>query len=276
MIHFVTALAAEARPIIDTYGLKRKSLPFAFEYYENDGVRLVVTGMGKLKSAVATSWLLCQAQEHDKTIIVNVGIAGTASKQRPIGQGVLIHALEDHSTGRHYYPEMLIRHDFPEGKVTTFDWPVGGVPPGGTDLVDMEATGFFVAATTFVPIPRVFVLKVVSDHLETGIPEKAFVSGLIQEQIAPLQTMLEHARELTYALPKPLDAEEEAMIEAIGDNLHLSTTQKLQLGSMAKSYKIGLGKPLKTTLSRFKEMQTATKEKSKETLERIRKILAQS
>ena len=66
------------------------------------------------------------------------------------------------------------------------------------------------------------------------------------------------------------------MIEAIGDNLHLSTTQKLQLGSMAKSYKIGLGKPLKTTLSRFKEMQTATKEKSKETLERIRKILAQS
>jgi hypothetical protein len=81
--------------------------------------------------------------------ILNVGIAGGAAEFTAVGEILHINQITDHSTGR-FAPRDDRKKRLQRRPVVTVDLPVAGVSLGDT-LVDMEATGFFQAASTFLP-----------------------------------------------------------------------------------------------------------------------------
>ena len=57
MIYIFSAFYAEAKNIIDHYGLKKEKSPemVRFDVFANDSIRLVITGVGEINAAAAVS-----------------------------------------------------------------------------------------------------------------------------------------------------------------------------------------------------------------------------
>ncbi len=110
-ICYVIALAAEARPLLDRWKFTQlESAPFPLYYCEQQNYFLVVSGMGKVRSAAATSYLASKiiplrAQATPPTIWINFGTCG--HHNYPLGQGLLVHKIIDISNGNNYYPLRL-------------------------------------------------------------------------------------------------------------------------------------------------------------------------
>ena len=86
------------------------------------------------------------------------------------GQAYYVNRIVDETLRREYFPDLLFRHGLPEASIQTVSALIRSPEEGGkTDLVDMEASGFFEAASRFLSPNRVALIKIVSDHL-TGKP----------------------------------------------------------------------------------------------------------
>ena len=57
MIYIFSAFYAEAKNIIDHYGLKKEKSPemVRFDVFTNESIRLVITGVGEINAAAAVS-----------------------------------------------------------------------------------------------------------------------------------------------------------------------------------------------------------------------------
>lgn len=58
MIFIVTALMLEAAPIIDYFKLKKDMTIHPYSVYKGSDIALIVSGVGKLKSAMAQSFYI--------------------------------------------------------------------------------------------------------------------------------------------------------------------------------------------------------------------------
>ena len=119
MIYVVTALPWEARPVIERYNLKRDDNCKFFPMFKGSNMCLIVSGIGKMASAIAAAYLLSGGNAGQDAAIVNIGVCGAVKQQYPIGTPVLIHKITDHETGRDYYSDILLEHPFAEGSVET-------------------------------------------------------------------------------------------------------------------------------------------------------------
>ena len=136
MIYIVCALLAEARPLIEHFSL-RHNVTSPFPLYENSDIQLTLSGIGKIKSAIATTKLLQHAKKSD--VVLNIGLCAH-NKNISIGTPILIHQVIDVASKRSYYPEIYQNHFFKESTLSTFDTLVTTLH---TNTVDMEARGFF-------------------------------------------------------------------------------------------------------------------------------------
>ena len=58
MIYIFSAFYAEAKNIIDHYGLKKEKSPemVRFDVFTNESIRLVITGVGEINAAASRIW----------------------------------------------------------------------------------------------------------------------------------------------------------------------------------------------------------------------------
>jgi len=168
MLFITTAMQPEARPLIAALGLKKNHSVTRFRVYDSHTCALTVSGTGKIRSAVATTFMLTHYNTSQKDLWVNTGVCGAAGPDVSRGGVFLVNRIRDNDTGRDMFPDLLYRHDFPEASLETFSSPVssGADMDFHTMLVDMEASGAFEAARAFLPPHRVAVIKVVLDSLE--------------------------------------------------------------------------------------------------------------
>lgn len=170
MTYLITALDAEARPLIEHYRLKRDhSLPYTL--YKNDDTLLLVSGMGKMNAAMAVSALLGWRVPADEDILINVGICG-APLEYEIGEALLIHQIINDE--KHYYPDILYPHVFRETSLLCVDAPQSHT---SEFPVDMESAALFQAASRFFKLHQIAFVKIVSDHFT---PEHVTKEGVIQ------------------------------------------------------------------------------------------------
>ncbi len=182
-ICYVIALAAEARPLLDRWKFTQlESTPFPLYYCEQQNYFLVVSGMGKVRSAAATSYLASKvnplrAQATPPAIWINFGTCG--HHNYPLGQGLLVHKIIDISNGNNYYPLRL-----PYSASATIECHATSQReyPQEGDIIDMESAGFFPTACLFSPNELVHLYKVVSDNAD-NLPTKP---ALMQKRIIPL------------------------------------------------------------------------------------------
>lgn len=233
----MTALAAEARPLIRYFKLRRHDRPGDITSYRSEEIYLVISGSSKVKSAIATTWILSQTPELDDSVALNFGFCGCRDRTVPVGNLFLINRIRDVATGRTFYPDILFRHDQKESSLSTYDRAVWEDGPDGDPaaLVDMEASGFFEAAARFLPPERIACAKLVSDHLEKGRLKVRGLEPLIEARIGDLEHVVEEARRLRVPRFRFARADQQ-ILEDLRDSLSLTVTQCHQLDEWARGY----------------------------------------
>ena len=180
MLTIMVALHCEAKPIIDTYRLK-KVCSKPFDHYmsnanEELAIELVVTGIGALAMATAVGWVGA-ATNVAQRIWLNLGTAGHATRE--LGELVLIHGVGDEVLQRSHYPSLVAKWSGATDAVLSVSAPCTEYPGGAA--VDMEAYAFFNSALRFSNSEAVQSMKVISDNQESGIEHlnAARLTGLI-------------------------------------------------------------------------------------------------
>jgi hypothetical protein len=187
MINIVTALKIEALPIIEHFKLKNRN-----SIWQNEKFNLIITGSGKIKSAINTALLL----KDFPYFTINFGIAGSNCFE--VAEGFFIDKIVDTDTGFEYYPDF-----FKESTTLYTTSKVGKY----YSLVDMEGSGFFEAAYKFLSVEKIALYKIVSDTPSTqpkNIPELIKRHLFILEELYytpqedPIKEALKKAKELLY------------------------------------------------------------------------------
>ncbi|MDN5276579.1 MAG: hypothetical protein PWR01_544 [Clostridiales bacterium] len=284
MIYIVTALPCEASPIVKKYDLKRDDACRHFPLYRSDGMFLIVSGVGKMASAIATAYLIAQNVKRDEAgaeeglAIINIGVCGTLNQRYPIGTPLLIHKVIDHETGKQYFPDILIEHPFEEGSIETHNDVVrredvlSGRVELQADLVDMEASGFFQAASRFLAPHQIYVIKVVGDYLDVVDFDRQRVAQCISGALDAVDGFIKQVEGLCRVEGDVLTPDERRQLEKVKESLRLTVTQSHQLVDMARRYKLRTGRPL-PDLSEFIQTRVKVKAEGRKALERIRRLL---
>ena len=163
MIYIFSAFYAEAKNIIDHYGLKKEKSPetVRFDVFANDSIRLVITGVGEINAAAAVSNIGGAYGISPDNEILNVGCGAGFGNETCLGSIFLGNKLTEQMTGRTFYPDMLMKTNLMECEIVT----VTRVLNEGRDSVvyDMEAAAVYQAAAFFVGPHRMHFIKLVSD-----------------------------------------------------------------------------------------------------------------
>ena len=208
-VNIVTALSAEARPLIDYFRLKQVHDISSYKVYRNQDIVLAVSGIGKVNSAAATGFLQGKFDFAHRTGWLNVGIAG--HQTRDIGAGFLAHTIYDDATGRVWYPSFVFKR------------------PCGTDVVrtvdrvefiydediayEMEAAGFYSSACQKGTSEIVHCYKIISDNQEHSVLELDAdqISNLVEGHTEIVNSLVEILSELVQKVRvrKLVDGQEE-------------------------------------------------------------------
>ena len=180
MIHIVTALMAEAAPLIDFYGLKKNMDDHVFQIYRHNDIELAVCGTGKVRAAMAAAVLLERMASTRQDLLLNVGFCGSDCRDYEPGTLLAVWKVTDMDTGRDYYPDVFHGLAVPAVSlqchadvVSRFTDPctcrretaersnawIGG------GYVDMESAGIMEAAQMRLDAHQVVLLKIISDRL---------------------------------------------------------------------------------------------------------------
>lgn len=186
MIYIFTAFYAEAKNIIANYNLKmqQKQAAVRFDIFSNDDIRLVITGVGEINAAAAVANVGGAYGIVAEDVIVNIGSCAafenethTMLNDKWTGMGehiYMVNKITEQSTGRTFYPDMLLKSDMEECEVVTAAKPITEVDIENLSdntaqvscVYDMEAAAVYQAASLFVGPHCMHFIKVVSDSGE--------------------------------------------------------------------------------------------------------------
>lgn len=196
MLLIVMALPSEAMPVVRTFGLKKDMTSHPFPLYRGDEKILVISGVGKVASAMAVTWLQAfEKPSFREGMWVNLGFCGTNDLSTKVGEWVQAVKITDQETGRNFYPDFSSDLNVKLIELQCCSHRITLDQTGSTDVLwcDMESAGFMEAAARFAPADRLLVLKIVSDHLEAGVFEEHQLETWMSRQMPRLQELLEKA-----------------------------------------------------------------------------------
>ena len=227
-LHLVTALPVEARPLIDYFRLKKLE-DTVFPIFENRNVRLIVSGIGKVSSASAVSYL--QGRFLDDAVWINVGFSGHLDSS--IGSAYLVHKISDHTFRESFYPTFLKKPPFPTHALYSFDHPVRDYPKDL--LVDMEGFGFYLAANRFTSIEFVHCFKIVSDNQNNPFnPSKSHLVSLIAPHLPLLEDFI---MDLKSKQEKMMGSSRHLLIfQSLIEKFHFTQNEKHALKKSLRAY----------------------------------------
>ena len=182
----VTALYSEAKPFIKHYHLQKCDSSH-FTIFQSDTTALIVSGMTPCNSAIATTYIINHYKHTEN--IVNLGICAATQTKDMIGSTFQANKLIDNTTHKVYHlknEQTLL----PLQTVTTFATPQDQNSSVKKGLVDMEATGFYSAASKFMQRENIYICKVVSDRLNSDILKPHEVSDLTGKLIPAMDKLL--------------------------------------------------------------------------------------
>ncbi len=172
MIYIITALKAEAAHFIEMYKLQL-SKDCHFKLYENDAIKLIISGVGKIHAAAATTYLLQKFPSQNQKLF-NIGTCTSTNKDIMIGSLHSIRKVIDLATNHSY-------HIANEGEaITCVDIPLSSNKGIKTPLADMESVGVYLAGKHFTK--EIKILKIVSDHSDATIPQSEMIQALFANQ----------------------------------------------------------------------------------------------
>tara|TARA_B100001109_G_C18821507_1_gene454760 strand:+ start:758 stop:1348 length:591 start_codon:yes stop_codon:yes gene_type:complete len=187
----ITALKAEAMPIIDYYKLEKGMTKF-YPYFRGEDLEVICCGVGgkNLKKIIADYF---KNGNNNVNQIINIGIAGCSIKSHNVGESFLVNKVFDETSNYIYDinpPSDLL---IPLQQITTVRKVKddGGIVIKG--LVDMEAHLICSVFEQFILSNRLFIYKIISDHMDLKVNKLSFrnVYDLINLNILKIDRMLD-------------------------------------------------------------------------------------
>lgn len=127
MVYIFAAHKGEVEHLIKKLSLGKRKTSFPFLQYEGEEILLTITGQGQINASVSVAATLQEEKAKKGDILLSLGSAAlilgknrTASEEL-MGRWFWIQKLEQQSTGRCFYPDLLYKLDFPEAGLLTGD-----------------------------------------------------------------------------------------------------------------------------------------------------------
>lgn len=235
IVNIVTALPCEAKPIVDYFKLKKMHKINYFPVFCNNekSINVIVSSIGKIKSAAATTFIHMLSGDCKNCCYLNLGIAG--SIQHTLGEPVIANKITDFSTGTSYYPR-AIYNDIAANHVISFDQPQANYVDQG--LIDMEAAAFFQAANIFVTREQIQVLKIISDNNEESLAalNAPRVSELIHSNIETIAKVINTLE--TLSSQEAFVHQPPVHFKTFCEKWHFSEYQKNQLHELLRRWQV--------------------------------------
>jgi adenosylhomocysteine nucleosidase len=187
MLRFVVGLQAEARPLVERFGMAAAS-ESPFPVYQGDEGWLIVSGQGKAASAAATAYLHLVAGGAPGRAWLNVGLGGHG--RRTLGEGVLAHKISDGASGASWYPQLI--NDVPCPTVPMLTVERVEEEYSEPWVYESEAAGFFPTACRFSVAELVHCYKVISDNPDATFSRRmssVAVEELIDGNLGRIETV---------------------------------------------------------------------------------------
>lgn len=188
-ILIVTALQAEARPLIEFYQLEKRQFNEKLYYFQKDEITCLTTGVGtnnvRKRIPIFLDNIDCK-----NTFLINIGIAGGNSKITKIGNLYITNKITDEENGKIWFPDNLIRHELEELPLITVSKGVTDGEIRYDGLVDMEASAIFETAVKRIPAKRMIILKIVSDHMDKVLDRPEQVIHLVENQLSEIHRII--------------------------------------------------------------------------------------
>ncbi len=161
LIH--TAFKDEAKPLVEYFRLKRiQTNPYRL--YFSNSIVLIASGLG----AKNTLHIESIFKQYDIEKAINIGVVGCKDESIEIGSLFCTNQKLD---------------SIEYASLRTVDAPLDNDRNLEATLVDMEAKTFLSVSQKYLQVKSIFVLKIVSDHLDTTIPKKEFVWKIIEKNL---------------------------------------------------------------------------------------------
>lgn len=238
MIFICTATYIEAEPFIRTLDLKKDVNESKFQIFNNKSLTLLITGVGKIKSAIALTYLFSKNKPSSSDLFINIGLCGSTNKNYDIGQIFLCNKIMDNDTKKTYYSDILFKHPFEETSIETCSLTASSNCKLQGNLVDMESSALFESALTFLQSHQIFFIKIISDHLNCDHINTELIKNIINSasiKIISWINNLNNQFEYNTDILSPKDIE---VIDKISDNLKLSCTLKNEFKQIIKYYNL--------------------------------------
>ena len=273
MLYIVTALYIEAKPLISLFNLKKDNSYTKFQVFSNEDVKLIISGTGKVRSATALTYLISKEDIKKNDYIVNIGFVAS-NKNSQLGDIVYVSKIQNAYSDFDFYPEMIYKHNFLEGSLTTFD-SIVEKKNENTEYIDMEAYGFFQTASIFFKKDKIMVLKIVSDILKNKAEDRILVDfkdeNLFTESYNNICKFLVNFK--TVNDDSDFTITEQELIKKVLENLRLSDTMTYELFNILRYLKIKYGSI--DILKKYENIEVTSKVQAKKLFEEIKNISLQ-
>jgi nucleoside phosphorylase len=252
-LNIVVAFPAEARFFLDKYRLTLIKNPSKFPVYVNKegNIHLIVSGLGKIKSAAAVGYIHVLSGGFAQTTYLNAGIAGALNCA--LGDIFIAHKIMDINTGIAFYPFVPAGDILKSIMVYTLDKPALVYPENA--LVEMEAAGFHAAALNMVTHEQIQTLKIVSDNVDHQpaniIPAKVldlFVQNeLLIGRVIDFLLSLSHQEAALH--------QQSPVLNTLLEHCHFTQFQRYQLQELLRRWQVNF--PQKDPLLMLKPKNSA-------------------
>ncbi|MCB1110908.1 MAG: hypothetical protein KDK64_07995 [Chlamydiia bacterium] len=226
------ALKAEATPLIEAFKLKPLAGNPLFPIYENEDLKLIISGVGKIKAGAACSYLAGIHRDEDIYGWLNVGVGGHRSF--PIGTPVLINQVIDGARKTKHYPSIVFDPPCRTEGCITVENPEHTYPLQA--VYDMEAAGFYPIASKISPLEMIHIFKVISDnasHPATEVTKKD-VQAHISNHLDIIRTILGEM----HAMIEEIAPEKTPFLEEFIKRWHFTTCETLQLKKLLQRWQL--------------------------------------
>ena len=253
----------EASPFITKLQLKKDLNSHKFQIFKNEESILIITGVGKIKAAIAVTYLFSKFPPKDSDLLLNIGVCGTKEKAVDIGTVFFCNKIVENDTKRTFYPDMLFNHPFEETSIETVSSALNhdGIKLEG-QLVDMEASGVYQSASIFMQAHQVSFVKIVSDYLNIENISQSQISKLIGDRTPEIIAWIHEVKSRFILNSHILSLTEQGLLNQMASRLKLSTTMKNQFRQLLIYYKLQYG-DFTDLISKYLNVECNSKDEGK-------------
>ncbi len=269
MIYISVSMYIEAQPFVKKLNLKKDFRFKKFEVFKSNEVILIITGVGKIKSAIALTYLFSKYEIKSSDLFINIGVAGSIDKNILIVSLFICNKIIDNDKNKTFYPDMILKHPFKETSIETFSSIVdkSNLNIKGI-LIDMEAAGLYQAALVFMEPHQIIFIKIVSDYLDTKDLTIKHISNLVDEKSLQIIRFINDIKDVFYYDNEVLSKEDIKALDILTQNLKLSVTMGNRLKQLFTYYKLQNGDFLES-IDKYISLECKSKNEGKRYFDKL-------